>query len=127
MASTAHLDTHVAIWLHDSEVERLTSRQKELIETSDLYISEFVRLEMQYIHEIGRIKITPDRIISHLSAHADVILSPCPLHILMNEAIKIRWTRDPFDRLITANAVAEKALLITLDEFILKNYRLAVK
>jgi PIN domain nuclease of toxin-antitoxin system len=126
MAPTAHLDTHVALWLHDSVVEKLSSRQRELIETCNLSISEFVRLEMQFLYEIGRIKTTPDHIVAHLAAHADVTLSTCSLHALMNEAIKVHWTRDPFDRLIVANALAEKVTLITLDRVILKNCHCAV-
>jgi PIN domain nuclease of toxin-antitoxin system len=36
------------------------------------------------------------------------------------------WTRDPFDRLIVANAMADGAPLITADETILANFRDAV-
>jgi len=126
MATAAHLDTHIALWLYDVTLDRLSSRQKDSIENCDLRISEFVRLEMQYLHEIGRIKISPDRILAHLAAHADVSLSICPLHSIMEEAMKLRWTRDPFDRMIVANAQAEKAKLITCDDVILKNCRLAI-
>lgn len=126
MATPAHLDTHIALWLHDVKLEKLSSRQKDLIESSDLCISEFVRLEMHYLHEIGRIKIAPDRIIANLAAHAEVAISTCPLKTLINEATKLHWTRDPFDRLIVANAQTEKAMLITHDEVILKHCRLAI-
>jgi len=126
MASTAHLDTHVAVWLHDAEIHRLSQKQKQCIEKCELCISEFVRLEMQYLYEIGKVTISPEQIIAHLAAHADVAFSSCSLHKIVDEAIRIRWTRDPFDRLITANAQAEKAKLITLDRYILKNYRNAV-
>jgi PIN domain nuclease of toxin-antitoxin system len=126
MASTAHLDTHVAVWLHDARIEKLSDRQREVIEESQLHISEFVRLELQYLYEIGRLKVKPADIVSHLAAHAGVVLSACPLHVLMNEAMKVTWTRDPFDRLIVANALVEKASLVTLDGTILKHCRLAV-
>ena len=46
MASRAHLDTHIALWLHDALVEKLSKKQLQLVETSSLYISQFVRLEM---------------------------------------------------------------------------------
>jgi len=107
-------------------VEKLTPRQRELIETRDLCISEFVRLELQYLYEIERIGIPPQRIIAHLAAHAEVTLSTCPIHAIIDEAVNVRWTRDPFDRLIVANAQAEKVQLITLDATILKHCRLAV-
>lgn len=126
MASSAHLDTHVAVRLHDSITQRPSQRQKDLVESRDLCISEFVRLEMQYLYEIGKITIAPQRIIAHPAAHADVVVSTCPLSAIMDEVVGIRWARDPFDRLITANALAEKAELITRDRYILENSRLAV-
>jgi PIN domain nuclease of toxin-antitoxin system len=126
MAAVAHLDTHIALWLYDVRLDRLSSRQRDLIETCDLRVSEFVRLEMQYLHEIGRIKIAPARILAHLAAHAEVALSACPLHIILDEAMKLSWTRDPFDRMIVSNTLAEKARLITCDEVILKHCRLAI-
>jgi len=126
MAAAAHLDTHIALWLYDLTLDRLSPQQQDLIETCELRVSEFVRLEMQYLHEIGRIKIAPASILAHLNAHAEVSLSACPLHIIMDEAMKLGWTRDPFDRMIVANAQAEKAKLITCDEIILKHCRLAI-
>jgi PIN domain nuclease of toxin-antitoxin system len=124
--ATAHLDTHIALWLYDAMLDRLSSRQRDVIETCHLRVSEFVRLEMQYLHEIGRIRIAPARILAHLAAQAEVSLSVCPLHIIMDGAMKLAWTRDPFDRMIVSNALAEKARLITCDEIILKHYRLAI-
>lgn len=126
MATKAHLDTHIALWLHDTLEDKFSSSQINCIETCDLFISEFVRLELYYLHEIGRIRIKPPSILSHLAAHAEVTLSSCPLHVLMNEAVKYTWTRDPFDRLITANASVEKAVLLTRDERILTHCHLAV-
>lgn len=44
----------------------------------------------------------------------------------MTHALKESWTRDPFDRLIVANAKAAGAPLITKDERIRKHYRRAI-
>ncbi len=44
----------------------------------------------------------------------------------MEHSLKEGWTRDPFDRLIVANAKAANASLVTKDERILKNYSRAV-
>ena len=126
MASPAHLDTHIALWLHDGLVDKLSPEQFSLIEKADLFMSEFVRLELHYLHEIGRISVKPEMIRTHLAAHAEVKVSPYPLNAVMNEAVKMVWTRDPFDRLITANALAEKAVLLTRDTTILTHYRSAV-
>lgn len=126
VASEAHLDTHIALWLYDALIEKLSPAQVSLIENSRLFISEFARLELHYLYETGRISVKPAVILPHLTAHAEVTVSSCPLNIIMDEAVKMRWTRDPFDRLITANALAEKAILLTRDETILAHCRSAV-
>jgi PIN domain nuclease of toxin-antitoxin system len=41
-------------------------------------------------------------------------------------ALSETWARDPFDRLIVANARARDAVLVTKDERILRHYPLAV-
>jgi PIN domain nuclease of toxin-antitoxin system len=126
VGSKAHLDTHIALWLHDTLIEKISPAQAHLIETSDVFISQFVRLELHYLFEIGRINIKPDTIISFLSTNADILVSTTPLQKIMNEAVRLQWTRDPFDRLITANALAEKASLLTQDSTILRHCSSAV-
>ena len=49
------LDTHIIVWLYAGLVEELTVEVIQAIETHELYISEVVRLELQYLFEIGRI------------------------------------------------------------------------
>ncbi|CAC9532590.1 hypothetical protein BHECKSOX_1240 [Bathymodiolus heckerae thiotrophic gill symbiont] len=46
--------------------------------------------------------------------------------VIFDSAIKVDWTRDVFDRLIVAQAMADKAELITKDGNILKHYNKAV-
>ena len=46
---------------------------------------------------------------------------------LITQALREKWTRDPFDRLIVANAKAAGAPLITKDERIRKHYRRAIR
>lgn len=45
---------------------------------------------------------------------------------LVAAARGLQWTRDPFDRLIVGSALAQGAHLVTCDERILANYRLAI-
>jgi PIN domain nuclease of toxin-antitoxin system len=41
---------------------------------------------------------------------------------VIDAAVQMKWTRDPFDRLITAQAAVYKNILLTKDETIRKNY-----
>ena len=62
------------------------------------------------------------------SLEASIGLRVCQrsFHQLVMEAMAQNWTRDPFDRIITANALCAKAELITKDAVILKNCPYAV-
>ncbi|MBW2708024.1 MAG: transposase, partial [Deltaproteobacteria bacterium] len=37
-------------------------------------------------------------------------------------ALDISWARDPFDRIIVANATVDRDILVTKDQNILENY-----
>ena len=49
-----------------------------------------------------------------------------PFGLVMDQALREKWTRDPFDRIIVAHARARKAPLITSDRNILRHYDLAI-
>jgi len=49
-----------------------------------------------------------------------------PFRSVVDHALKENWGRDPFDRLIVANAKAADAPLVTKDKAILRHYRRAV-
>ena len=58
----------------------------------------------------------------------DIGLRVCdlPFRTVVDHALAEHWTRDPFDRMIVANAKAVGALLVTKDERILEHYSRAV-
>jgi PIN domain nuclease of toxin-antitoxin system len=51
---------------------------------------------------------------------------PLPLHKVIAESLKLSWTRDPFDRMIVAQAIAGQGKLITRDERIHANFTGAI-
>ena len=59
---------------------------------------------------------------------AKIAIQPCDLALsrIIQAALSLHWTRDPFDRLITANASLLNAPLLTWDQTILINYRFGV-
>jgi PIN domain nuclease of toxin-antitoxin system len=122
METRAYLDTHVVIWLYDRELEKLTDSAIEIIETRQLYVSEFVRLELKYLQEIDRLTVSPDHILRFLQDEIGMQVCGAPLPSIITEAMEMSWTRDPFDRLITATASYGNDTLLTRDEKILTNY-----
>lgn len=112
-----YLDTHIVAWLSAGLVDKFTPIARAGIDAGSIVISQFVRLELQYLYEIGRIKIKPDKMIRILSSEIDLKVSECPLNHIIEEALKITWTRDVFDRLLVAEAMRnQSSVLITADK-----------
>ncbi len=61
-----YLDTHIVIWLAGGESSRLREPVRQLIQNSDLLISPTVILELQVLHEIGRISDDAATVVSDL-------------------------------------------------------------
>jgi PIN domain nuclease of toxin-antitoxin system len=125
--SLVYLDTHIVAWLYAGLVDKFTPKAKAGIDDNDIVISQFVRLELQYLYEIGRINIKPDKIIGNLAREIDLKISECPLKNIIEEALKINWTRDVFDRLLVAETMRDQSLLlITADKKIREKFSQAL-
>lgn len=120
------LDTNVVIWLYQAELGKFSKRTKLILENSDLLISPLVKLELQYLHEIGRIKKTADNVCKMLYKDIGLQTHNVPLTLLIEKSLEEDWTRDPFDRLIVSHARVESASLITKDKMILEHYSKAI-
>jgi PIN domain nuclease of toxin-antitoxin system len=123
VAAIAHCDTHTVLWLYAGEIERLSKKAADAIETFNLMISPMVRLEMQFLNEIGRINEKPQRILRALMADFGIRVCNDPFESVIEAAEAIHWTRDPFDRIIVAQATLERAPLITKDDVLRKYYK----
>ncbi len=120
------LDTHIVVWLYAGLLEKLTAKVIQYIENNDVYISEVVRLELQYLFEIGRIKVTSSEIIKELDKAIGLKVYAMDPSLVFSKAIEFEWTRDVFDRLITAEASVIGAGLISKDKKIITNYEYAI-
>ncbi len=120
------LDTNIVIWLFQGELNKLPSSLQITLENNELVVSPIIKLELQYLYEIKRIKIPPKKILDYLYENIGLSLQNIPLHLLIEESLSQSWTRDPFDRLIVSHANLEKSYLVTRDKTILANYSMAV-
>lgn len=120
------LDTHVLVWLYQGLIEKFSKNIQSKLSTLDLLISPMVELKLNFLYEIGRINENGVDIVRYLNAHLDVNVSRVDFYKVVEEAQHIGWTRDPFDRLIVANASLFQAPLITKDEHIQQHYPLAI-
>ena len=119
------LDTHVVVWLYTGETERFSETAVEGLETHDLVISPMVQLELTYLHEIGRLTVSGAEIVGDLVERVGLRLSDASLAAVVHAAASLTWTRDPFDRLIVADALVAATDLLTKDSVILDHVPIA--
>ena len=119
---TIYLDTHVVVWLFSGETNKISNKALELIEECELLISPMVVLELEFLYEIGRLNYKHDEIISSLSESIDLKVCNLSFATIAKESTKHSWTRDPFDRLIVANAICNNSRLLSRDRKIGDNF-----
>lgn len=118
-----YLDTHVVLWLYADRGKRLSEEARKLIEDAkDILISPMVLLEMDFLHEVGRTKLASSPVYAYLGERIGVRVCNKSFVDVIREASQHAWTRDPFDRIITAHAALNQNFLITKDEVIRKHY-----
>jgi PIN domain nuclease of toxin-antitoxin system len=123
VTSPAYLDTQVVVWLATGKLSRFSSNTRDLLEGADLLLSPVVLLELEYLYEARRIKLPARDIQRKLEQELGVRLCELPFATIAGAALDEKWSRDPFDRMIVANAKANGfAWLITADEEIRKHY-----
>jgi PIN domain nuclease of toxin-antitoxin system len=123
-----HLDTQIVAWLYLRKERNLGEAARRLLRRTDVpVISPLVIVELEILTELGR--ISPPSVPAMISALEDqigLVQSTASLSEVALEACRFAWTRDPFDRLIVANALADGAKLITADQVILRHFDQAV-
>jgi PIN domain nuclease of toxin-antitoxin system len=121
-----HLDTHVVIWTASKLTTRLSPAVRRLLERETLQISPMVAMELETLFEARKLKSEPDQLLHILEREHALTRSDARFDSIIDAARTFAWTRDPFDRLIVANAMADGVRLITADQTILTNFRDAV-
>lgn len=127
MADLIYLDTHVVAWLYGRGAGALSDDAAAAVESAgEVRCSPMVRLELEYLHEIGRVTEPALTVWDAVSAALGARICDAPFFAVVREAERQRWTRDPFDRLIVAQAALHGAPLVTKDETIHAAYDAAL-
>jgi PIN domain nuclease of toxin-antitoxin system len=106
--------------------DRRPARARARIEEDDLFVPPMVALELAYLLETGRIVPSPQDVLTGLAADIGLAVCDKPSGSIVLRAQSFTWTRDPFDRIITAQAAFTSSDLITKDDVIRSNHRPAV-
>ena len=126
MTLSVHLDTNVLLWISQGRIRTLGDRAFRLATRLPWVISPIVSLELEILHEIGRIKATPKGVLNAVREQGSLRFSGTAFADIMEGAAGLSWTRDPIDRLVTAHAMADGAKLLTADANIRANFKDAV-
>jgi PIN domain nuclease of toxin-antitoxin system len=116
------LDTHVFIWWN-SDYSKLSSKARNLIEdeNNELILSVVSVWEMQIKLQLGKLPVMPaslDIIISRQQSENALAILPVQLeHVFAIDDLPLLH-RDPFDRMLVAQAKAENLPLVTHDAMI---------
>lgn len=119
----AYFDTNALIWLSDGSLSGLSPKIDRLLEEAELLFSPMALLEVEYLYEIKRSKRSARDIQNKVEGEMGVRLCDLSWTAVASAALDEKWTRDPFDRLIVANAkVNGFAWLISADEKMREHY-----
>ena len=116
-----HLDTHILVILYQEGARDLPSFARRSLERARLVISPMVQMELQYLFELDRIDGPASTVLDDLAPRLEIVVSTAPFQAVVQAATALTWTRDPFDRLIAAQSVADRADLLTADHTIRAN------
>jgi PIN domain nuclease of toxin-antitoxin system len=118
-----YLDTHVVIWLNPPKLDLNTPNARQAMEKEpELLISPMVLMELDFLYEIKKIRRDSDPISTYLNQKIGLAICDKSFELVCKTAAQLQWTRDPFDRLITAQAAIASDGLITKDRIIREHY-----
>ncbi len=119
------LDTHIVVWLYDDPERLVPPSVRRRLDAEPLGLSPFVWLELQYLYEVGKVSVPAQTIVDELVPKLEMVLTDPPSAQICQAAAALDWTRDPFDRLLSAQAVTSGTTFVTKDRVIRNHLPLA--
>lgn len=113
-------------WLYEGADRHIPKRVRDLLDAERPFVSPMVELELTYLYEVGRVAEPAAAPLSALRQAIGLQTADVSLVTLVKAAADISWTRDPFDRMIAAQAMVANAPLVTADRAIRDNLPLAI-
>lgn len=110
------LDSHIMLWIVAPGSRQLSARAKRIVtEAASVQFSLVSLWELAIKAAKGQLDIDLDRLLSALD---EARLQELPLRRQHNQTLRTlpAHHRDPFDRMLVAQAVAEPLHLLTCDE-----------
>ena len=111
------LDTHIMIWALENNPKLSQKARAAIIQGENMvYVSTATIWEMSIKESMGKLS-TPDNLLDELQLHRFTILNINFEHARLAGQLPMIH-KDPFDRMLIAQAQLEKLTLISNDKFI---------
>ena len=108
------LDTQLALWVTTSA---LPAKARQFIDEADaVFVSAISPWEISIKVSHGRIKIEPMDLLNGFRAAGFLELPVTWQHAVASRSLALRDHRDPFDRMLVAQAITEPLRLLTTDK-----------
>ena len=108
------LDTHIVIWCVDDD-PKLSAAAWSMIEAADaVYVSSASLWEAAIKHRLGKLAVEPERLAAAVTASGFLELPITFAHAVAVGRLSAHH-RDPFDRMLIAQAISEPLHLLTAD------------
>lgn len=119
MTARYFLDTHTFIWAHTDE-HRLSAKARRIVSNAEnsITLSVISVWEIAVKYALGKLPLPepPEQFIAKIVAESGYEVLPLKLNHALRAASLPSLHRDPFDRMLVCQALAENGQIITADE-----------
>ncbi|MHB2021019.1 MAG: type II toxin-antitoxin system VapC family toxin [Candidatus Xenobia bacterium] len=113
------LDTQVLLWFLADSRRLARPAKKQIVDADEVWVSAASIWEISIKAAIGKLKVNPADVAAEIAPNGFAELPVLARHAI--EVAHLPWHhRDPFDRLLIAQAAAEPLLLMTSDRILSK-------
>jgi len=109
------LDTHVFIWAADDDPKLSANAWSMIEEANAVYVSSASIWEATIKYQLGKLKVAPDRLLEAVAGSGFLELPISSRHAAAVAHLPLIH-RDPFDRLLIAQAISEPLHFLTADD-----------
>ncbi|MBI4420157.1 MAG: hypothetical protein HY560_04965 [Gemmatimonadetes bacterium] len=114
------LDTHFLIWIL-VESRRLAAFPW-LADHRPWAVSPVSFLEIQFLGEVGKLEVDSRGLVERVGSDPRFVTDDVSIAVLIEHALPLQWTRDPFDRLLAAHSTARRLPLCSADQLVRRHH-----
>ncbi len=108
------LDTHIALWLVTDAMQLSPEARRAIVSAEAVHVSVVSIWELAIKHSTGKFETPAERVRFRFEEAGLLLLPVTPEHAITVD--RLPWHhRDPFDRMLVAQALCEPLRLLTHD------------